>query len=193
MAAPRTLLSLTALVRRFARRRDGIAATELALIAPMLMLLFLGGAEAALLVRTHYQTAQMASTVADVVARYEMVTSADIAAIMSVSAEVMGVERFDPAGTVILSSVATDADAAATVAWQCIGGELGQASKVGAAGEAASLPDGLVLEADDNIIVAEVFYLYIPLLGWSAPATTLVYKTALFRPRLGSLTTAPGC
>lgn len=193
MAPRRKLPSLPALARRFARRRDGIAATELALIAPMLMLLFLGGAETALFVRTHYQAAQMASTVADVVARYEMVTSADVAAIMSVSADVMGVASFDPAGTVILSSVATDSSAAATVAWQCIGGELGKSSKVGAVGKAASLPGSLVLEADDNVIVAEVFYQYTPLLGWTAPATTLVYKTALFRPRLGSLTTAPGC
>lgn len=193
MAPRRRLPSLSALARRFARRRDGIAATELALIAPMLMLLFLGGAEVALLVRTHYQAAQMASTVADVVARYEMVTSADIAAIMGVSAQVMGVASFDPAGTVILSSVATDANAAATVAWQCIGGELGETSRIGAAGKAASLPGSLVLEADDNVIVAEVFYRYTPLLGWFTPETTLVYKTALFRPRLGSLTTAPGC
>ena len=135
----------------------------------------------------------MASTMADVVARYEAVTSADIAAIMNVSAEVMDVNAFDPDGTVILSSVATDTRNRTRIAWQCRGGDLGKASLVGTVGKNANLPGGLVLEAEDNVIVAEVFYQHTPMLGWTAPETTLVYKTAMFRPRLGSLTTAPGC
>lgn len=193
MEPRRATSSTSTLARRFAQCKEGIAATELALIAPMLLVLFCGCSELALFVRAHYQVAQMASTMADVIARYETVTSADIAAIMSVSAEVMGVDTFDPAGTVILSSVSTDTKSKATVAWQCVGGELDKASQVGTAGNGASLPGSLVLEAEDNVIVAEVFYQYTPLLGWTAPDTTLVYKTALFRPRLGSLTTAPGC
>jgi Flp pilus assembly protein TadG len=165
----------------------------MALVAPMLLLLFFGCAETGLLVRTHFQAAQMASTVADVIARYKSVTSADISGIFAVSAAVMGNKDFDQNGTVILSSVATDHHGNATVAWQCSSGALGSTSRIGTAGKAARLPNGLALGDDDDIIVAEVFYRYVPLLGWTAPETTLVYKTALFRPRLGDLTTAPGC
>jgi len=193
MTRRRRLSLLKRLARRFALRKDGVAATELAMITPVLLGLFCGSAEIALFVRTHYQVAQMASTMADVVARYEALTSADIAAIMNVSAEVMNVNAFDPDGTVILSSVATDTRNRTRIAWQCKGGDLGKASLVGTVGKNANLPGGLVLEAEDNVIVAEVFYQYTPLLGWTAPETTLVYKTAMFRPRLGSLTTAPGC
>lgn len=184
---------LPSIVRRFIRRQHGIAATELALVAPMLLGLFLGCTETGLLVRTHFQAAQMASTVADVIARYKSVTQADISGIFAVSAEVMGTKDFSQKGAVILSSVATDDEGEATVAWQCASGELESTSRIGAAGEAASLPSGLVLDQDDNIIIAEVFYQYTPLLGWTAPQVTLAYKTALFRPRLGDLTTAPGC
>lgn len=190
---PFQLFPLLSLARRLVQRKDGIAATEMALLAPMLLLLCFGGAETWLLVRTHFQAAQMASTAADVIARYKSVTSADISGIFAVSAEVMGARDFDRSGTVVLSSIATDDKGNATVAWQCTGGGLGSSSRVGNIGKAASLPRGLVLGPSDNIIVAEVFYRYAPLLGWAAQEMTLVYKDALFRPRLGDLTTAPGC
>jgi Flp pilus assembly protein TadG len=193
MMAMRFTFRFPLLAYRFIRRNEGIAATEMALIAPVLLTLFLGCAETGLLVRTHFQAAQMASTIADVIARYKSVTSADIASIFAVSAEVMGTRDFDEHGTVVLSSIATDDKGKATVAWQCTGGQLGNASRIGTAGRQASLPGGLVLDKDDNVIIAEVFYRYRPLLGWNAPDVTLAYKTALFRPRLGDLTTAPGC
>lgn len=187
------LFPVLSLARCFVRRKDGVAATEMALLAPMLLLLCFGGAETALLVRTHFQAAQMASTVADVIARYKTVTSADILGIFAVSSEVMGARDFDRSGTVVLSSIATDGKGSATVAWQCTSGSLGSSSRVGSIGKAASLPRGLVLGPDDNVIVAEIFYRYAPLMGWTTPEIALVYKTALFRPRLGDLTTAPGC
>ena len=192
MPALRRLPSLS-ILRRFGRRKDGVAATEMALIAPLLLFLFLGSAETGLLIRAHFQAAQMASTVADVIARYKAVTSADIVGIFAVSSEVMGASDFDRNGTVVLSSVVTDEDGRATVSWQCSSGQLGSTSLVGTVGQAASLPGGLVMDDSDNVIVAEVFYRYTPLLDWTAPKVTLAYKTALFRPRLGDLTTAPGC
>ncbi|MGI6854084.1 TadE/TadG family type IV pilus assembly protein [Mesorhizobium sp. 1B3] len=193
MSVFRMLAPLLLLARRFVRREEGVAATEMALITPMLLVLFLGSTETGLLVRMHFQAAHMASTVADVIARYKSVTSADISGIFAVSAEVMGTGDFDENGTVVLSSIATDDKGNATVAWQCAGGKLGSNSRIGTTGKAASLPSGLALGKNDNIIVAEIFYRYTPLLGWTAPGMTLAYKTALFRPRLGDLTTAPGC
>lgn len=184
---------IKSLTGRFAGGKDGVAAVETALLTPLLLTLFLGGSETWLLIRSHFQAAQMASTTADVVARYKTVTSADIAAIFSVSSEVMGAKNFDDNGTVVLTSVATGDDGKATVAWQCAGGKLGSSSRIGKVGKQASLPGGLVMDKNDNVIIAEVFYRYTPILGWKAPDVTLAYKTALFRPRLGDLTAAPGC
>ncbi len=193
MTAKRFMSRFPSLARRFARCIGGVAATELALIAPVLLALFLGCAETGLLVRTHFQAAQMASTTADVIARYKAVTSADIAAIFSVSSEIMGTKNFNDNGTVILTSVATDDYGKATVAWQCSGGQPGNTSRIGRVGKVASVPGALVMDKNDNLIIAEVFYRYTPLLGWNGSAVSLAYKTALFRPRLGDLTAAPGC
>jgi len=193
MSAIPTLSRLKALARRFIGREDGIAAVETALLTPVLLTLFLGCSETWFLIRTHFQAAQMASTTADVVARYKAVTSADVAAIFSVSSQVMGAQDFNDKGTVVLTSIATDDKGKATVAWQCTGGQPGNVSRIGRAGQAAKIPGGLALDKNDNLIVAEVFYKYTPILGWKAPGVTLAYKTALFRPRLGDLTAAPGC
>ncbi|WP_025660844.1 TadE/TadG family type IV pilus assembly protein [Rhizobium sp. IBUN] len=184
---------LSSVTRRLAGNEEGVAGIEMAIITPVLLLLLCGGSEVSLYARSHFQTAQMASTVADAVARYEAITSSDITSIFSVSSEVMGNEDFKENGYVILTSVSRTGGAAPVVAWQCKGGSDAQTSKIGVVTKAATLPGNLTLDATDNVIVAEVFYRYTPLFSNFMPVETQLYKTAVFRPRLGSLTSAPGC
>ena len=183
-------------LERGRRDRRGIAAVELALASPILLSLFIGTTEIAHFLSVHYQASQMASTVADAVARYDMVTADDISGIFSASSSVMDASDFGSKGYVILTSVskkkATDSP---TITWQCKGGGTAtQTSKVGASkGATATLPGTLAMDADDNVIVAEVFYGYSTLFDYIPIADTTVYKNAVFRPRLGALTTVPGC
>jgi Flp pilus assembly protein TadG len=179
---------------RLVGSKDGVAGIEMALITPVLLALLCGGSEIALYCRSHFQASQMASTVADAVSRYESLTSADITSIFSVSSDVMGSEDFANNGYVILSSVSRTSGGTPTVAWQCKDGALVNPSRVGVLNKTATLPGSLVLDATDNVIVAEVFYQYTPTLTGFVPLLEKqLYKTAVFRPRLGSLTTAPGC
>ncbi len=179
--------------RRLAKDRQGVAGIEFALVSSFLLVLLCGGSELALYCRSHFQASQMASTVADAVARYETLTSSDVTSIFDVSSEVMGTADFADNGYVILSSVSRTGGATPTVAWQCKGGALVNTSKVGAVGKAATAPNGLTLDATDNVIVAEVYYKYTPMFTNFVHVEPQLYKTAVFRPRLGSLTTAPGC
>jgi hypothetical protein len=105
----------------------------------------------------------------------------------------MGSDDFAKNGYVVLTSVLRTAGAAPTVAWQCKGGALTSTSHIGAVSETATLPGKLVLDATDNVVIAEVFYKYTPIFNQVATLDTSIYKTAVFRPRLGSLTSAPGC
>src|SRR4051812_21300773 len=84
------------------RNEDGVAGIEMALVMPMLLVLLCGGGEMALLLRSHFQTSQMASTVADAISRYETITATDVSGIFSVSSEVMGSSDFAQKGYVIL-------------------------------------------------------------------------------------------
>lgn len=198
MRSASTIPSVWRRVCRLAGRlgdRRGVAAIELALASPVLLVLLIGTTELASFIKIHYQSAQMASTVADAVARYDKVTSADIADILSASAAVMDQTDFGAKGYVVLTSaVKVKATDAPTVAWQCRGGgTTAQASRVGKLKGVATLPGSLVLDADDNVIVAEVFYTYTPMFTLIPIDTRIVYKTAVFRPRLGALTTVSGC
>ncbi|RDJ05865.1 hypothetical protein B5K06_25225 [Rhizobium grahamii] len=178
----------------FLAEDDGVAGIEMAIITPVLLVLLCARSEICLYGRSHFQASQMASTVADAVSRYEAVTSADITSIFSVSSQVMGTEDFKDNGYVILSSVSRTGGATPKVAWQCKGGGHASTSRIGAVTKDATPPGGLVLDAMDDVIVAEVFYKYSPLFANAVPGLNdELYKTAVFRPRLGSLTSAPGC
>jgi Flp pilus assembly protein TadG len=178
---------------RLGKNTEGVAGIEMAIVTPVMVLMLCGGAEIGLYARSHFQASQMASTVADAVSRYEAVTSADITSIFSVSSDVMGSGDFSKNGSVILSSVSRTGGAPPVVSWQCKGGAPANVSRIGALSKTATLPGNLVLDATDNVIVAEVFYRYTPMFPNLIPVEKQVYKTAIFRPRLGSLTTAPGC
>ncbi|MCZ7861812.1 pilus assembly protein [Agrobacterium salinitolerans] len=194
MSAVRNAIdSACRLFRRLAGDKQGVAGIEMAMVTPFLLILLCGGSEISLYARSHFQASQMASTVADAVSRYEAITSADITSIFSVSSEVMGSADFAENGYVILSSVSRTNGANPVVAWQCKGGALVKDSRIGAVTKAAALPGSLTLDTTDNVIVAEVFYQYTPMFETFVPVEKQLYKTAVFRPRLGSLTSAPGC
>jgi Flp pilus assembly protein TadG len=192
-AMRRALSRETGLFRQLWANDEGVAGIEMAIITPVLLILLCGGGEICLYARSHFQASQMASTVADAVSRYKAITSSDITSIFTVSSEIMGTADFKENGTVILTSVSRTGGATPTVAWQCKAGPIESASKIGKVSETATLPGNLPLDATDNVIVAEVFYQYSPLFADSLPVEKQLYKTAVFRPRLGSLTSAPGC
>ncbi len=179
--------------RRLAADKRGVAGIEMAVITPVLLLLLGGGAEIGMYIRSHFQASQMASTVADAVSRYEDITASDVTSIFSVASEIMGASDFSESGYVILSSVTRSGSGTPTVTWQCKGGATESKSRVGAASKAAALPGSLVLDATDNVIVAEVFYTHTTIFDEFIPLEKQIYKTAVFRPRLGSLTSVPGC
>jgi Flp pilus assembly protein TadG len=181
------------LVRRYVRNDAGVAGIEMAIVMPVLLLLFCGGGEIALYARSVFQASQMASTVADAVSRYETLTASDVTSIFTVTSEIMGTDDFSKNGYVILSSVSRTAGANPVVAWQCKGGAVASASKVGMVNKAGTLPGNLTMDATDNVIVAEVFYRHTPMFSKFVTIEPQLYKTAVFRPRLGSLTSAPGC
>jgi len=186
------------ILRRYKRSERGVAAVEFALVSPILFLLLLGGVEVGRYILVHQKAEKMAYSVSDVVSQLEAVTSGDVDVMFGAVTELMNpYDNFTTYGTLYLSSVHKDpADADQTIRWQCQGGgSLVANSRVGDvnSGGAATLPGNLALEDDDNVIVSEVVYTYQPILTWYKIQNITIYKSAMFRPRLGALTSAPGC
>ena len=180
-------------ISRFIRCERGVAATEFALALPMLAILIVGGFEVSRYVVMHQKLEKIAYTIADVVSQSETITVAQLDQAALAAAEIMDPYNFTDTGVIVVSSVYQPAGAAATVRWQYSGGgDLERASDVGVAGAAATLPNNLVLNDDDNVIIAEIFFRYDPFFADGVlEDSEEIYKVTIFKPRLGALTTPP--
>lgn len=174
------------------RSNKGIAAMEFALCAPALILVGLGGYDMARWMLIQQKAEKVAYAVADVVAQGGTVSVAQINQTLTAASQIMQPYAFGANGVVIISSVAKTGNNAPTVRWrQSGGGTMAASSQIGGVGGNATLPGGLTLADKDNVIVAEVYYKFTPLLTGIMLGSSNLYKTAVFKPRLGALTTPP--
>lgn len=171
----------------------GVAATEFAIALPFLLVLMLGGIEISRYVIIHQKLEKVAYTVADVVSQSDRITNAQLLQAVTAAATIMEPYDFSPNGVVYISSVYKSGNSNPTVRWQYHGGGvLTGASRVGLPNAQATLPNGLTLNASDNVIISEVIYRYEPFLhGGIFADNEEIYKVTIFKPRLGALTTPP--
>lgn len=184
---------MTNAMRNFLRVCErGVAATEFALALPFLMAFLLGSFELSRYIIVNQKIDHVAYTTADVVGQETSITTAQLTDIMSAATEIMDPFVFEDQGIVIVSSIEQDPTEGPVIRWQRMGGgTLDRDSLLGEEGDVAELPDGFSINDNENVIIAEVFYNYIPVLTEEYLSTRENYKFAIFKPRYGSLTTAP--
>lgn len=189
------MMRLIRSLRRAAACESGVAAVEFALAAPILIALTFGGYEVSRFILIQQKTEKMAYAIADVTSQLDVVTADDLTDIFLATEQIMLPYAFAVDGRAVLTSVHRDEDAnKPTVRWQCKSpSDIAVTSKIGNVGGAASLPANLLIDERDGVIVAEVFYNFKPLYKTEYLPAYSLYKTAVFRPRLGALTTPPGC
>jgi TadE-like protein len=179
-------------MNRFSRCTRGVAAVEFALLLPLLMTMLLGSFEIMRYIIASQKLDHIAFTSADVVAQETSITNAQINDIMSAAVEIMEPFPFGDVGVVIVSSVQDDPVRGPVVRWQITGGgTLVRDSEIGETGDDATLPRDLILNDGDNVIIAEVFYMYTPVITEDYFGTRENYKYAIYKPRYGALTTPP--
>lgn len=156
---------LTALCRaatRFRRAQHGVAALEFALIAPAMVILFLGMSEVTVSVNTDRKLALVARTLADLTGRATTVAAADMTAIFSAGKTVMQPYSTTTAGFVVSSIVVTTSGSTVTgkVDWSCASG-AGATKR--AAGSAYTVPASFTTAS--SFVLVEAKMAYTPLLG----------------------------
>lgn len=85
---------LTGFLRRFGRDRRGVSAVEFALIAPFMILLYLGSVEVSLALSIDRKITSISSALADLVAQDDVITDDEITDILNAGAVI--VAPFDP-------------------------------------------------------------------------------------------------
>ena len=172
--------------------RYGIAATEFALALPVLVIMLLGALDLTRFMLFHQKIERISYSTADVVAQAQSVSSTELNNILKAAAQIMLPAPFAAQGVVIISSVYKPPGQPTTIRWQYKGGgSLERTSKVGLTNGTPTLPAGLTLNDRDNVIVAETYYMFTPMFAGSAVPAQEIYRRAVFKPRLGALTTPP--
>lgn len=186
------------LLSSFLRNKDGVAYVEFAVCLPFLIALLMGAIEVSRYIIIAQKVEKTAATLSDVISQGKTITPTDLSNMIFASSQVMKPYSMGADGYVIVSSVkqygAYSISNPAKVDWQYtssgVNGSWTNASLVGIPNGPAALPGGITLNDKDNVIVTEIFFRYQPLVITNGViSASTVYKTAVFKPRLGDLST----
>lgn len=175
------------------RNQEGLAALEFAIVAPVLLVLFYGGVEVTRYILIVQKTEKLAHAVSDMITQSKTATYATMNQVMSAASDIMNPYSLSTNGTVIVSSLyRAQGVASAKVNWRYQGGgSLTAASKLGSVNGNVTMPTTFTFDERENVIAAEVYYRFSPLLTTMFFDTTTVYRVAFYKPRLGELVTPP--
>lgn len=168
------LMTKLARIRRFARNRRGVSAVEFALLAPLMIGLYLGCAEIADGVAADRKVSLTAAALANLTARVKTISAADKDDIIAASSKV--VVPYDPSLLRIsVSCISIDATKKVTVMWTFNGSAGGVAT-------ATPVPTDLVV-AGTQLILADVTYAYTPTVGYTISGTLTLKDHMFMAPR----------
>lgn len=170
-------------VRIFWRDRRGVAAVEFALLAPMLIGLYLGAVELTLALQAQRRMSHMAYAMADMAAQNRTVTIAQLDELME-AGSVMAYPL--PTGVLgqRVSSISRSATGAVTVDW------VRTRNYTGA--QAPKVPDGF-LQNGESVVVTDITYDYSSVFGLVMPDGVRFERHAYLRPRLSDQVECPNC
>jgi len=174
--------------RRLLACRAGNVAVEFGLAVPVLMMMMLASVELARFVILNQKLDRVASSVSDLVARAETIKESELQDIFAAVSEVASPFDIADLGVVIVSSVTNLDGSGPVIAWQRSGaGSYSATSKIGGEGDNANLPADFEVRNGETAIIAEVYFDFAPFLSELIVEPRVVYHTAHFRPRLGTL------
>ena len=172
------------------RDQRGVSAIEFALLAPILILMYVGAVEISSLLTVERRVETVASTAADLTAQVKQVVDNDLKDICDASKSIL--PPYDSAPLkIVLSSVVADNNNNGKVAWSYSESQHCGGGSVRAVGSSYVLPTGTTL-ANSSVIVVEVTYAFTPLLDLKkvfSPGAFNMKRTFYARPRR-SLTVA---
>ena len=190
----RQLLTSQSFLRRFLRDQQAIAVVEFALVLPVLMILFYGVVEVTRFILITQKVEKLAHSVADMTAQEHVATTAALDQVLAAASDIMNPYAMTNNGKIVISSLYRTAGVAqASVNWRYEGGGTlaGVTSHLGAVGATPTMPTGFTFDERENVIAAEVFYRFSPLISNQFFGTVTVYRAAFYKPRFGELIVPP--
>lgn len=151
---------------RWQRDTRGAAAVEFAFIAPIVIALFIGVVEMSQVLTVDRRAAQVATSMADLVARTNAsISQSDMTDVMKIGGFIMLPYRSSSLETTVRNVTSSPTNAnTAKQSWYCTYNNNGGGTNACACNVITyALPTGLV-STSDSVVVAEVRYFYTPLI-----------------------------
>lgn len=159
--------------------RRGIAATEFAIIVPIMLVMFFGTVEFSSGVAVDRKVTLMARTLSDLTSQSTSVTDTDLTNFFAASKGIMTPYPSAPTQSTITELYVDPTTLAARVQWS-------QGTAARAAGTTVTIPTELKV-AGTYMIFSEVKYQYVPAVGYvMAPAGVNLSDVSYTRPRQSS-------
>lgn len=176
--------------RKIGADEQGSVLIEAAVTLPILIAVIISLVDVGLYILAHQKSQRAATTVGDLVARLNTVSTASVTNLIDAADHVMSPFNFSANGGIIVTSVSKAPGQAARVDWQIAEvGASGMSSQIGAPGGTATLGNGMILVDGENVIVTEVEYDFEFLFAEFLDPGTNIYHDSVFRPRGDPLST----
>lgn len=186
------LIGLKRTARKLRGDREGVGAVEFALIAPVLIVLYMGSLEVSVAMSVNKKLARASSTVADLVTQDETVNKAFLQSMLNVAQSVMTPFRSDGI-KVKITGISIDSAGVATATWSW----QEDNTKPYATGSTQSLPTDLAIP-DTFLVRTEIAFdhdllLIMPGIQDIDIRTINMKKTYHLRQRVGNSVTCSDC
>jgi Flp pilus assembly protein TadG len=146
-------------LRSFGRDRRGASAIEFAIVAPLMLALYVGVVEISEGVAADRKVTLTSGTLANITAQSQALTHASMDNILNASIAIM--TPYTGTISAKVSCLKIDASKVARVAW----GAANTGTAPHSVGDVITIPDDLAV-ANSSVIFSEVSYLYIPVTGY---------------------------
>jgi Flp pilus assembly protein TadG len=180
--------------RRFARDRRGVSAIEFALVAPLMIALYIGMAEVTEGTAIDRQITQTARAVGDLASQANLAANYDInstqLANILTAANAMMYPNATTSLQVTVTGISVAANGTATVLWSGANANATALTK----GSTLTVPSGLkIANTASQLIWAKVTWPYTPNLGYTITGTINLSDQFYVVPRQATTITCSGC
>jgi len=171
----------------FVRDRRGVAAVEFALIAPVLILIYMGLAEVTMALMAERRASHATAVVADLIAQDTLTSRTELNDLFSVAEEILS--PFSPGGMKIrTTAIRADVNGVPKVVWS-------HGKGMGAYGKGSTvtgLPKDLMV-AYDTLIMSEMTYNYDSAIKYAIPNALNFKEVYYLRPRKMEMVNCTDC
>lgn len=162
--------------RRFRRDRRGVSAVEFALLAPLMITLYLGSTEISDGVGATRKVSLTAATVANLTAQEATITAAQMTTILNASAAVIAPYDANKL-KIVVTGLKIDATGKATVDWSRT-----KNGTVRATNSTVTIPAALAVP-NSYLVLSEVSFAYTPIVGHTITGTINLSDKMYMSPR----------